>query len=81
MILKPFPHLLIFAVLSAVLSQISCGVKGPPLPPLVVVPDKSEPQAVPSPVSTFSPALPLKTTPPKKSRSRHPRELRRKTGE
>ncbi len=73
---KPILLLLIFAVLG-----ISCGVKGPPLPPLVVIPDRSEPQTVPSPTSSFSPALPLKTTPSKKLRSRHSRKLKRNTGE
>ena len=46
----------------AAVGQISCGVKGPPLPPLVIVPQKTEPEVAPSPSGV---PLPLKSTQPK----------------
>jgi predicted small lipoprotein YifL len=39
----------LFVIAIGIFSQISCGVKGPPLPPLEVLPQKSEPQASPRP--------------------------------
>jgi len=48
MLVKKYLPLFAIILLSQ-LSQISCGVKGPPLPPLVIIPDKTEPQVKPGP--------------------------------
>ena len=45
-------YVLFFLIVSVI--HLACGVKGPPLPPLVIIPQKTEPQPTPLP-STIGP--------------------------